>query len=58
MTICLATLNIQRRPTLPGCFGNGQTIEEAKHSIRIAAQQHLETQLAHGEIVLAGAPFS
>ena len=38
-------------PTLPGCFGNGQTIEEAKQSIRIAVQQHVETLLAHGESI-------
>jgi len=36
-------------PTLPGCFGNGQTIEEAKQSIRIAIQQHVEALLAHGD---------
>jgi predicted RNase H-like HicB family nuclease len=36
-------------PTLPGCFGNGRTIEEAKASMRTAVQQHLETLLAHGE---------
>ena len=38
-------------PTLPGCFGNGLTIEEAKQSIRIAVQQHVEALLAHGEAV-------
>jgi len=37
-------------PTLPGCFGNGQTIEEAKQSIRIAVQQHVEALLAHDEL--------
>jgi predicted RNase H-like HicB family nuclease len=29
-------------PTLPGCFSNGGTIEEAKRNIREAIQQHLE----------------
>ena len=28
-------------PSLPGCFSNGQTIEEAKRNIREALQQHL-----------------
>jgi predicted RNase H-like HicB family nuclease len=35
-------------PTLPGCFGNGRTIEEARQSIRSAVQQHIEMLLAHG----------
>ncbi len=35
-------------PTLPGCFGNGRTIEEAKQSIRAAVQQHVEILLTHG----------
>lgn len=36
-------------PTLPGCFGNGPTIEDAKRSIRQAVERHLATLLAHGE---------
>jgi predicted RNase H-like HicB family nuclease len=36
-------------PTLPGCFSNGQTIEEARRNIREAIQQHLESLLAHGQ---------
>ena len=28
-------------PSLPGCFSNGQTIEEAKRNIHEALQQHL-----------------
>lgn len=35
-------------PTLPGCFGNGLTIEEAKRSIREAIQQHVATLQDHG----------
>jgi predicted RNase H-like HicB family nuclease len=38
-------------PTLPGCFGNGLTIEEAKRSIRAAVQQHIESLLFHGQPV-------
>ena len=36
-------------PTLPGCFSNGRTIEEAKHNIRVAIEQHLASLLAHTE---------
>jgi len=36
-------------PTLPGCFSNGRTIEEAKRNIREAVQQHVQTLLAHGQ---------
>ena len=38
-------------PTIPGCFSNGKTIEEAKHNIREAIEQHLESLLAHQETV-------
>jgi len=38
-------------PTLPGCFGNGRTIEEARQSMRSAVQQHIEALLAHGQPV-------
>ena len=36
-------------PTLPGCFSNGKTIEEARRNIREAVQQHIESLLAHGQ---------
>jgi len=36
-------------PTLPGCFSNGQTIEEAKRNIRQAVQQHIESLQARGQ---------
>ena len=36
-------------PTLPGCFSNGKTIEEAKHNIRQAVQQHITSLLEHGQ---------
>lgn len=34
-------------PTLPGCFSNGKTIEEAKQNIREAVEQHVESLLSH-----------
>jgi predicted RNase H-like HicB family nuclease len=36
-------------PTMPGCFSNGKTIEEARRNIRDAVQQHIESLLAHGQ---------
>ena len=36
-------------PTLPGCFSNGQTVEDAKRNIREAIQQHLEVLQEKGE---------
>jgi predicted RNase H-like HicB family nuclease len=38
-------------PTLPGCFSNGNTIEEARRNIREAIEQHLESMLARRQIV-------
>ncbi|MCX5874338.1 MAG: type II toxin-antitoxin system HicB family antitoxin [Deltaproteobacteria bacterium] len=38
-------------PTVPGCFSNGATIEEAKKNIREAIEQHLEAILAHDQVV-------
>ena len=35
-------------PTLPGCFSNAKTIEEAKRNIREAIQQYIESLMAHG----------
>ena len=42
-------------PTLPGCFSNGKTIEEAKHNIRQAVQQHITLKTAVN--VSAGSSF-
>jgi predicted RNase H-like HicB family nuclease len=38
-------------PTLPGCFSNGRTIEDAKRNIREAIQVHVESLLANGDEV-------
>lgn len=38
-------------PTLPGCFSNGLTIEEAKRNIREAIQQHVASMQEHGQAV-------
>jgi predicted RNase H-like HicB family nuclease len=38
-------------PTMPGCFSNGKTIEEARRNIREAIQQHLESLLSHRQPV-------
>lgn len=43
---CACTTNV------PGCFGNGKTIEEAKRNIRQAAERHLASLVAHGEPTL------
>jgi predicted RNase H-like HicB family nuclease len=34
-------------PTLPGCFSNGKTIEQAKRNIREAIRLHIESLKAH-----------
>jgi predicted RNase H-like HicB family nuclease len=38
-------------PTVPGCFSNGETIEETKRNIRQAIEQHLASMLAHSQPV-------
>ncbi|MCC6157014.1 MAG: type II toxin-antitoxin system HicB family antitoxin [Deltaproteobacteria bacterium] len=38
-------------PTLPGCFSNGKTIEEAKRNIREAIRQHVESLAEHGDVI-------
>lgn len=32
-------------PTIPGCFSNGKSIEQAKRNIREAISQHLKSLL-------------
>ena len=36
-------------PTLPGCFSNGRTIEEAKRNIREAVELHIQSLTAHNQ---------
>lgn len=36
-------------PSLPGCFSNGRTIEDAKRNMREAVTQHVTALLARGE---------
>ncbi len=38
-------------PTLPGCFGNGATIEEAKKNIREAVELHLASLVANVDTI-------
>ena len=33
-------------PTLPGCFSNGKSLEEARRNIREAIEQHVASLLA------------
>jgi predicted RNase H-like HicB family nuclease len=36
-------------PTLPGCFSNGKTLEEARRNIREAIELHVQALLSHNE---------
>ncbi|MBI4664797.1 MAG: type II toxin-antitoxin system HicB family antitoxin [Nitrospinae bacterium] len=38
-------------PTLPGCFSDGKTIEEAKRDIRQAIEQHIASLLANAQAI-------
>lgn len=38
-------------PSLPGCYSQGETIEEARANIREAINLHIESMIAHGEEV-------
>ena len=41
-------------PTLPGCFSNGRTIEEARRNMREAVQQHVESLVARAAEIPQG----
>lgn len=36
-------------PTIPGCFSNGKTIEEARRNIREAIEQDMASLRSHGQ---------
>lgn len=36
-------------PTLPGCFSNGKSIEEARLKIREALEQHMASLVGHAQ---------
>jgi predicted RNase H-like HicB family nuclease len=38
-------------PSLPGCFSNGRTVEEAGRNVREAVQQHVASLVAHQQVV-------
>jgi predicted RNase H-like HicB family nuclease len=38
-------------PTLPGCFSNGRSIEEARRNIRLAVEQHVASLRRHSRKV-------
>jgi predicted RNase H-like HicB family nuclease len=38
-------------PSLPGCFSNGRTIEDAKRNMRTAVTQHVTALLARDEAI-------
>ena len=38
-------------PSLPGCYSQGETVEEAVANIREAIDLHIESMIAHGEEV-------
>ena len=38
-------------PTLPGCYSNGHTFEEAKANMQQAIIQHIRTLLANGDVI-------
>jgi predicted RNase H-like HicB family nuclease len=38
-------------PALPGCFSQGETLEEARAMIREAIEGHLDSLVRHGEAI-------
>jgi predicted RNase H-like HicB family nuclease len=38
-------------PSLPGCYGEGETVEEALANIQQAIALHIEDMIASGEVV-------
>lgn len=38
-------------PSLPGCYSQGETVEESLNNIREAIDLHIASMIAHGEDV-------
>lgn len=38
-------------PSLPGCYSQGETVEETLENIKEAIELHVESIIAHGEEV-------
>jgi predicted RNase H-like HicB family nuclease len=38
-------------PSLPGCYSQGETIDEALENIKAAIALHIEDMLADGEVI-------
>jgi len=38
-------------PSLPGCYSQGETVDEALANIKEAIELHIESMIAHGEDV-------
>jgi predicted RNase H-like HicB family nuclease len=43
-------------PSLPGCYSQGETREEALANIKEAVDLHIESMIAHGEAVPVAGP--
>ncbi len=44
-------------PSLPGCYSQGETVEESLQNIREAIDLHIASMIAHGEDVPDDVPF-
>jgi predicted RNase H-like HicB family nuclease len=44
---------VATRPSLPGCYSQGHTVDRALNNIREAIELCLEDMQAHGEVISA-----